>query len=98
MYLKLKMPVTASTNPSIETYNYFDLKKTLGLQEGYLPAHDSLMYRGIFFLYYQYNRIRQFLRTRSLKGLISSEYQKHIDDWDQEHCLILTEGTHVGIL
>ena len=74
------MPVMASTYPSVQVYNDFNLKKVYGF--GKLPDHETLAYRWQFFMHYQWNRVKQYFRMKAIKAILPEQYHKHIDNWD----------------
>ena len=91
------MPVVTSTAPSYQVTKDFNLFRQYG--RSMRPAVETLAYRWQFFKNYQYNRYKYYNRMNTIKSVIDKKYHRHIDDWDQEHCMILVEGANInGIL
>ena len=89
MHYKFGMPVMLSSYPNSKTYSNYEYDN--------LPSRDSQAYRM------QFNR--NYLWDKWIDGYFhhispmreALEDKKWLDDYDQDHALILTEGTNVGI-
>ena len=94
MQVRLNMPVVTSTYPSLQTYNHYGLKTESAPQN--LPSHENFWYRVQFFKNYQLNRKFLYDRIRTIKSSIPTQFHRYIDEWDQEHALILGEGASMN--
>ena len=91
MQFKHNMPVLLSAYPSSQTYANYDFDD--------LPDTDSQAYRWQMLKGYQKNRFigrRKYMQR--IKDAIPEEFHAGlIDAYDQDHAIILGEGTKAGI-
>lgn len=91
MQFKHNMPVLLSAYPSSQVYANFDYDD--------LPHTDSQVYRWKMLKGYQYNRFftRRNYMKRMRDAIPSELHAKLIDTFDQDHAMIIGEGTKAGI-
>ena len=89
MQAKLGMPVLTSTYPSSQIWSRFGY---LGL-----PDFGSLDYRFPFFITYQMNKYRYWQFKSEMRGIVGERKAYLIDDWDQDHAMIIGYGARAGI-
>jgi len=87
MQFKYNMPVMLSAYPSSQAAQHYDYDD--------LPHPDSHAYRKQFYKAYEYNRwLGRPLWMRQVRKSLPEKYHKALlDDFDQDHAMILGEGT-----
>ena len=85
------MPVLLSAYPSVPTYGNYDY--------GELPDPDSRAYRMQMNRDYAWGKfyMKPFHHMSPIREALPENQRYLLDDFDQDHALILTEGTNVGI-
>ena len=91
MQFKFGMPVLLSAYPSVPTYGNYDY--------GELPDPDSRAYRMQMNRDYAWGKfyMKPFHHMSPIREALPENQRYLLDDFDQDHALILTEGTNVGI-
>ena len=89
MQKKLKIPVLTSTYPSSQIWSRFDYST--------LPNFGNLEYRVPFFGLYQVNKYEYMQHTNAMKKIVGAQNHGLVDDWDQDHAMILGQGTRAGL-
>lgn len=79
------MPVLTSMYHSGHIANLFDYYGT--------PEFQTLSYRWPFFKNYQINRYKKYQHNKALKEILTPKYHHLIDNYDQDHAMILGQGT-----
>lgn len=85
MQVKLNMPVLTSMYHSAEIANLFEYYAT--------PEFQTLGYRWPFFKNYQINKYKKFQHIKDMKAILKPQYHDLIDKYDQDHAMILGQGT-----
>ena len=89
MQVKLGMPTVMSTYPSSQIWakwQYLDL-----------PDFGSLDYRWPYFMTYQMNKYRNWQYRSDMRAIVGERKAYLIDDWDQDHALIIGQGARAGV-
>ena len=89
MHSKLKIPVLTSAYPSSLIWPRFDYST--------LPNFGNLSYRLPFFGLYQVEKYEYMNHQAAMKKIIGGENHKLVDDFDQDHAMILGHGTRAGL-
>ena len=89
MHSKLNMPVLTSAYPSSLIWPRF------GYSE--LPNFGDLAYRLPFFGLYQVEKYDYFQHKNAMKSIIGAQNKGLVDDWDQDHAMVLGHGTRAGL-
>ena len=85
------MPVLLSSYPNAKTFHNYEY--------GDLPNLDSQPYRLQFNRGYLWDKLfeKPFHHMSPIREALPDHLKHLYDDFDQDHALILTEGTNVGI-
>jgi len=83
------MPVLTSTYPSSQIWARFSYLN--------LPDFGSLEYRFPFFMIYQINKYNMWKHKQEMRTIIGEKKSYLIDDWDQDHAMIIGYGARAGI-
>jgi hypothetical protein len=89
MHRKMRIPVLTSTYPSSEIWPRF------GYSE--LPNFGNLAYRLPFFGLYQVNKYQYNQHQAKMRQIVGAQNAGIVDDWDQDHAMILGHGTRAGL-
>jgi hypothetical protein len=91
MHYKFNMPVMLSSYPHAKSYDNYEY--------GELPDLDSQRYRMQFNRNYLWSKFieKPFHHMSPIREALPDNMKYLVDDFDQDHALILTEGTNVGI-
>lgn len=89
MHSKLNMPVLTSAYPSSLIWPRF------GYSE--LPNFGELSYRLPFFGLYQVEKFNYYQHKNDMKAIIGAQNKGLVDDWDQDHAMVLGHGTRAGL-
>lgn len=92
MQFKFGMPVLLSAYPNSKTVSNWEYDD--------LPAYETQNYRMQFNKNYNYNRFfsRRKYMDRMREAVPKELHQKLIDDFDQDHAVIVAEGAKAGIV
>ena len=89
MHGKLGMPVLTSMYPSSKIWSRFSYLN--------LPDFGKLDYRFPFFFLYQVDKYNMWSHKSAMRGIIGEKKAHLIDDWDQDHAMILGHGARAGV-
>ena len=89
MQVRLDMPLLTSADPQRQVWSRFDHS------EVHLPG--SFFYRYIAFKQYYANLWESYLFRAEMREILGPERQSLLDEWDQEHAMVLGEGTKAGL-
>ena len=91
MQFKFDMPVILSSYPSAHTWAKFNYDQ--------MPNFDSQTYRWQSLISYGYNKfVKRPIYMMKIKAALPKAFHaKLLDNYDQDHAMILAEGTKVGI-
>lgn len=81
MQRRLNMPVLSSSYPSKQVWSFFDHSDIDGL--------SSLTYRYASFKHYAFNLWANYQMREEMRAIVGSPNAGLIDDWDQEHALVI---------
>ena len=89
MHGKLGMPVLTSMYPSSKIWSRFSYLN--------LPDFGSLDYRFPFFFLYQADKYHMWSHKSAMRGIVGEKKAYLIDDWDQDHAMIIGHGARAGV-
>ena len=89
MQRRLNMPVLTSAYPSRQVWSRFEHSD--------IPELASLTYRYASFKTYVGNMWENYLLRQEMREIVGPSKYGLVDDWDQEHAMIIGQGTRAGL-